>query len=111
MMTELTPALPKPLNKQDLLINIRTLISRRWGVAIEHITLNSNFAGDLGLDWLEVIELTVLIEQQFPDLTVADDGRVASLDDLIQNIQVADNAANMNAAWCREQQGHLRLEP
>jgi len=97
-MTELKPTLPESLNKEDLVSNIRRLISQRCGVAIEHITLNSNFSDDLGLDWLDVIELTVLIEEQFPDLAVADDGRLASLDDLIRNIRVADNAANKDVA-------------
>ena len=98
MMTEMIPALPKSLNKQDPLINIQKLISQQWGIAVEYIKLNSNFSDDLGLDWLDVIELAVLIEQQFPYLTVADDWRVASLDDLIQNMQVADNAPNKDAA-------------
>jgi acyl carrier protein len=109
IMTELTPALPESLNKEDLVSNIRTLISQHWEVAVEYITLQSNFFDDLGLDWLDVIELTVLIEQQFPDLTVADDVQLASLDDLIQNIQIGDSATDKDAAWPREEHGHLRM--
>jgi acyl carrier protein len=106
MMTELTPARAKTINKQDLLINLQTLISQRSGVAVEYITLNSNFCDDLGLDWLDVIELTVLIEQQFPGLAVADDGQVTSLNDLIRNIQVAASAATEESACCsREEHG------
>ena len=111
MMTQLTPALPESQNKEDLVGSIRTLISQRWGVAVEHITLNSNFYDDLGLDWLDVIELTILIEQQFPGLSVAVDGRLASVNDLIQNIHVGDNAANKDAARCREEYGNSRLVP
>src|SRR5947209_836739 len=96
MMTELTPALPKSANKRDLVSNIRMLIAQRWGVAVEYITLKSNFYDDLGLDWLHVTELTILIEQQFPELAISDDGALASLDDLIRNIQLRDNAANNN---------------
>jgi acyl carrier protein len=99
---ELTPALPKSLTKQDLPIIIH-LISQRWGVAVEYITPNSHFSDDLGLDCLDIIELTILIEQQFADLTVADDARVTSVDGLIQNIHLADDASNKDAEWCRQQ--------
>jgi acyl carrier protein len=64
-MTELTPALPKLLNRQELVTDIRLLISERWGLAVEYITLKSNFCDDLGLDCLEITELAVLIEQRF----------------------------------------------
>ena len=91
-MSEPTPALPTSLNKQDLLANIKTVIAQHWGVPVEHITFTSNFADDLGLDWLEVIELMLLIEQQFQTLEVGDDGQLVSMDDLIQNIRVVDHS-------------------
>jgi len=93
-MTELTPALPKLLNRQELVTDIRLLISERWGLAVEYITLKSNFCDDLGLDCLEITELAVLIEQRFPYLAVSDDGPLVSLDDLIRSIQLRDGAAN-----------------
>jgi acyl carrier protein len=92
-MKEVTPALPKLLNKQDLVSNIRMLISDQCGLAVEYITLNSNLCDDLGLDWLDVIGLTVLIEKQYPKLAVSDDGPLESLDDLIRNIHLRDSDA------------------
>ena len=108
-MTQLIPELPQTLEKEDLVSNIRTLISQRVGIAVEHITLDCNFFDDLGLDWLEVVELIVLIEQEFPDLVVADDAHLACLDDIIRNIQVRDNTAKNDAAWLEEQYAPLRL--
>ena len=108
MMTELIPALPKSVNKEDLLINIRTLISEHWGVPVEYITPDTNFSDDLGLDWLDVIELIVLFEHQFPDFEVMEAGQLASLDDLIQHIQMADSETNKDAACYQEQYQHLR---
>jgi acyl carrier protein len=108
-MTQLIPELPESLDKERLVSHIRTLISQRSGIAVEHVTLDSNFFDDLGLDWLDVVELIVLVEQQFPDIAVADDGHLACLDDLIRNIQVGDNAANKDAAGYTEQQRQLRL--
>jgi acyl carrier protein len=49
-MTQLIPELPQTLEKEDLVSNIRTLISQRLGIAVEHITLDCNFFDDLGLD-------------------------------------------------------------
>jgi acyl carrier protein len=108
-MTELTPALPKSVNKKDLLIKIRMLISQRWGIAVEYIALDSNFSDDLGLDWLDVIELIVLVEHQFPDFEVTEGGQLASLYDLIQHIQIANNETNKGAACHQEQYLHLRV--
>jgi acyl carrier protein len=105
MMKEVTPALQKLLNKKDLVSNIRMLISDQCGIAVEYITLNSNLSDDLGLDWLDVIELTVLIEKQFPNLAVSDDGPVASLEDLIRNIRLRDS----DALAYTEQYVHSRL--
>ena len=108
MMTELIPALPKSVNKEDLLINIRILISEHWGVSVEYITPDTNFSDDLGLDWLDVIELIVLFEHQFPDFEVMEAVQLASLYDLIQHIQMADSKTNKDAAWYQEQYQYLR---
>jgi len=108
-MTQLIPELPESLDKERLVSHIRTLISQRSGIAVEHVTIDSNFFDDLGLDWLDVVELIVLIEQEFPDLAVADDAHLACLDDIIRNIQVQDNTAKNDGAWLKEQYAPLRL--
>jgi acyl carrier protein len=86
---KLVPAPQAVANKEDLLTNIRTLVAERMGVAVEYITLNSHFTDDLGMDWLDVVELIVLLEDQFPDLEVLESRReLASLGDLIQHIHL-----------------------
>jgi acyl carrier protein len=91
-MTKLILAPRAVANKEDLLTKIRTLVAEHSGVPVEHLTLNSNFSDDLGLDLLDVVELIVLVENQFPDVQVLETEReVASLGDLVQHIHfVAD---------------------
>jgi acyl carrier protein len=94
-MSELIPVPRAVANKQDLLTNIQTLVAEHLGVAVEYITLNSNFSDDLGLDWLDVVELIVVVEDQFPDLEILEAGsEVASLGDLIQHIHFIGDEAS-----------------
>jgi acyl carrier protein len=86
-MIDLMPAPVEPANKEDLLIDIRALVAKHLGVGVEYIAYNSHFSDDLGLDWLDVVELIVLVEDQFPDLKIVEDVEMASLDELIQHIQ------------------------
>ena len=93
-------------NKEDLPANIRTLVAEHLGVAVEHLTLNSNFSDDLGLDWLDVVELIVLVENQFPDVEVLETEReVASLGDLIQHIHFVADKGSEDARACLDEIG------
>ena len=51
---------------------VRTLIAKYLGVDAKHITDEAHFSDDLGLDWLDRLELMILIEDEFPDIELSD---------------------------------------
>jgi acyl carrier protein len=105
-MTKLILAPRAVANKEDLPANIRALVAKHLGVAVEHLTLDSNFSDDLGLDWLDVVELIVLVENQFPDVEVLETEReVASLGDLIQHIHFVADEGSEDARACLDEIG------
>ena len=44
---------------------LRTLIAKYVGIEAELVTDEAHFSDDLGLDWLDQLELMVLIEDEF----------------------------------------------
>jgi acyl carrier protein len=77
--------------KADLLTKIRTVLAGHFGVDVEYITPDSHFANDVGLDWLETIELIILLEEQFPNLEIVEPWQIASVADLNRQIRIVDN--------------------
>jgi acyl carrier protein len=77
--------------KADLLTKIRTVLAAHFGVDVKYITPDSHFANDLGLDWLDTIELIILVEEQFPNLEIVERWQIASVADLIRQIRIVDN--------------------
>jgi acyl carrier protein len=75
----------------DLLNKIRTVLAAHFGLHVEYITFDSHFANDLGLDWFDTIQLTILVEEQFPNLEILERGQIASVGDLIRQIRIVDN--------------------
>jgi acyl carrier protein len=53
--------------------HVRRLISNRLGVGVERVTNEAHFVRDLGADWLDRLELMIVIEDQFAGLEIADD--------------------------------------
>ena len=102
-MIDLIPAPGAVAQEKDLLIDIRTLVAKHLGIGVEYITYNSHFSDDLGLDWLDVIELIILVEDQFPDLRVVESVQMASLDELIQHIHFVGNETSENARLYHEE--------
>ena len=45
---------------------IRALIAKRLGIDVRRVTDEAHFSDDLGADWLDRLELLILIEDQFP---------------------------------------------
>ena len=50
--------------------DIRTLIAKHLGVGVERVTDEVRFA-DLGADWLDRLELMIVIEAQFAGAKIA----------------------------------------
>ena len=58
-MQRAAPQLDYDINK------LRTLIADYAGIEAELVTDEAHFSDDLGLDWLDQLELMVLIEDEF----------------------------------------------
>jgi acyl carrier protein len=57
----------------SLASKVRAFIAEHVRVDVESITANSHLSDDLGLDPLDVIELTILLEDQFTNGGVRDE--------------------------------------
>ena len=77
-----------PMNDDTLTIQIRLFIAKLLGVDFQDIGVEAHFNDDLGLDHLDVIELTILIEEQFAQgKIVNDDDQIEFVRDLICHIE------------------------
>jgi acyl carrier protein len=79
-----------PTVKQCFQIDkVRALIADHLDVDIRLVTDDAHFTEDLGADWLDRLELTMLIEDQFPGLEISDDDvdQVEVVGDLIRHIE------------------------
>ena len=47
--------------------DVRTLIANQLGVDVKRVTDEAHFTDDLGADWLDRLELMIVIEDQFAD--------------------------------------------
>lgn len=52
--------------------NLRSLIASQFSVSEDSITMDTSFADDLGADSLDVVEMTMAIEEEF-DIPETDD--------------------------------------
>jgi acyl carrier protein len=80
---------------------IRALIAQQLGVALERVTDEAHFADDLGADWLDRIELMIVIEDQFAGVEITDDDadQINVVGDLIRHIEsLASEQARRKAA-------------
>jgi acyl carrier protein len=87
--SQLTTAVKEGFATKD----IRTLIANLLGVDVKRITDEAHFAEDLGADWLDRLELMIVIEDQFADVEMTDDDvdKIDVVGDLICHIQSVGN--------------------
>jgi acyl carrier protein len=90
-MTDLTlTGQTKEMKKGVLANNICVYIAEHVGVEVKDVGLDTHLGNDLGLDQFDVVELTILVEEQFADGKIADEGdEIESVGDLIRHIQTA----------------------
>jgi acyl carrier protein len=92
-MTSLTLTPRIPALKEELLTSkIRACIAEHLGVDVEFISDESHFRDDLGLDRLDIIELMILLEEQFLDGKVTDEAEIEFVSDLILDIESSNHA-------------------
>ena len=68
---------------------VRALIADHLGVDIKLGTDEAHFTEDLGADWLDRLELTMLLEDQFTGLEISDDDvdQIEVVGDLIRHLE------------------------
>jgi len=71
--------------------DVRTIIAKHLGVEVKRVTDEARFTYDLGADWLDRLELMIVIEDQFPAVEITDEDvdRIEFVGDLIQHIKRA----------------------
>jgi acyl carrier protein len=73
--------------------DVRTLIANQLGVDVKRVTDEAHFANDLRADWLDRLELMIVIEDRFADVIITDEdvGQIEVVGDLIRHIENVDN--------------------
>ena len=72
--------------------DVRTLIASHVGVDVKRVTDEAHFTDDLGADWLDRLELMIVIEDQFADVLITDEevDQLEVVGDLIRHIENMD---------------------
>src|SRR5262245_49034740 len=80
--------------------DVRTLVANHLGVSVCRVTDEAHFTNDLGADWLDHLELMMMVEDQFPGVEIADDevDRIQVVGDLIRFIETVDNERQRRGA-------------
>ena len=71
----------------NLLSIINTVLSNRGKNSISRISENSHLRNDIGLDSLDLAELTVRIEAEY-DIDIFEDGIVNTIGEILHKIEV-----------------------
>jgi acyl carrier protein len=66
---------------------------RHLGVDVKRVTDEAHFTDDLGADWLDRLELMIVIEDRFADVVITDEDvdQLEVVGDLIRHIESVDN--------------------
>ena len=69
--------------------DVRTLIANQLGVDVKRVTDEAHFTDDLGADWLDRLELMIVIEDRFADVEIMDEevDQLEVVGDLIRHIE------------------------
>src|SRR6266571_8878540 len=88
---------------RDRFIEIRTLIAEHLDVGIERVTDEAHFVDDLGADWLDRLELMIMIEDRFGGLEISDDDadQIKVVGDLIRYVENWVKTQARNGDGCR----------
>jgi acyl carrier protein len=73
--------------------DVRTLIAHQLGVDVKRVTDEAHFTDDLGADWLDRLELMIVIEDRFADVVITDEDvdQIEVVGDLIGHIENVDH--------------------
>ena len=73
--------------------DVRALIANQLGVDVKRVTDEAHFTDDLGADWLDRLELMIVIEDRFADVVITDEDidQIEVVGDLIRHIENVDD--------------------
>jgi len=76
---------------------VRTLIAEYLGVDAKQVTDEAHLSDDLGLDWLDKLELMILIEDEFAGIELSDtaEHEIEVVGDLIQHIEMSNKTLSV----------------
>ena len=81
----------KATAKREVLASndVCTLIANQLGVDVKRVTDEAHFTDDLGADWLDRLELMIVIEDRFADVEITDEevDQLEVVGDLIRHIE------------------------
>jgi len=80
--------------------DVRTLVANHLGVSVGSVTDEAHFTNDLGADWLDRLELMMMVEDQFAgvEITDADVDQIEVVGDLIRHFETLDNERRRRGA-------------
>jgi acyl carrier protein len=84
----ISSSVPQSKSNEDRAIKIRNLVAEFLSVDLGLVSDQARFLTDLGADWLDRLELMMMIEDQF-GVEIADDiiDRMEAVGDLVQFIE------------------------
>ena len=70
-------------------VEIRTLIAEHLNVGVERVADDAHFIKDLGADWLDHLELMIMVEDRFSGLEITEDDvdQIEVVGDLIRYVE------------------------
>jgi acyl carrier protein len=76
---------------------VRTLIAEYLDIDAERVTDELHLSDDLGLDWLDKLELMILIEDKFADVEFSDAAvqEIEIVGDLIRQIEMSNKTPSV----------------
>jgi acyl carrier protein len=88
------------INELFLIDDVRTLVANHLGVSVGRVTDEAHFTDDLGADWLDRLELMMVVEDQFAGVEITDDDvdQIEVVGDLIRFIETLDSERRRQGA-------------
>jgi acyl carrier protein len=77
---------------------LRKLIAAYLGVDASRVADEAHLSDDLGIDWLDQIELLLIIEDEFAGIQFSDPTSLELVGDLIRHIEMTITRSNLVSA-------------
>ena len=91
-LSSLSPTQRPALQEDFDADKVRTVIAEYLGVNVKRVTDEARFSDDLGVDWLDRLELMILIEDKFAGVEISDNDadQIEVVGDLIRHIEITN---------------------